>query len=145
MKLMRWQSPLREMDDLFDRTVKAFGVLNREWLIANEWNPRVDIIENDKDFTIHADLPGVAKDDLSVTVEDGVLNLKGERHQNWDDNSGHVHRLERFHGRFLRSFALPDSVDPAGLTATANDGELVITLPKRPEAERKEAVNIPVR
>ncbi|WP_225323033.1 Hsp20/alpha crystallin family protein [Synechococcus sp. RSCCF101] len=141
---MRWQSPLREIDDLFDRTARAFGGAGRDWLTPQEWNPRVDIVEKDDCFTINADLPGVDKDDLSITLEDGVLSIKGERHQEWDDDSGQVHRMECFHGSFHRSFTIPDNVDASALTATAKDGQLVIQLPKKAKEEASEALTIPI-
>jgi HSP20 family protein len=110
-----------------------------------EWNPRVDIAESDDAYEIHADIPGVAKGDLKVTVQDGVLTIQGERRQEERDENARIHRLERFYGSFTRSFTLPADADISGLRASSGDGQLTVTVPKKTSAPASEAVHVPVQ
>jgi HSP20 family protein len=102
------------------------------------WSPRVDIVEDKDAYRLHADLPGLAREDVKVTVENGVLTLSGERKAEKREKKGEGYEYyERTYGSFSRSFRLPDNVDPAGVKASHKNGVLELTLPKREEAKPK--------
>ncbi len=137
MTLKKWE-PLRELDDLFDRSRRTLGLApwhSREWLGERDWSPRVDIGETDNTFVIKAEIPGVKKEDVKVSVQNGVLMLDGERSDETSEQGLHFHRVERFHGSFNRSFTLPPSVDPNQVKANFNEGVLTISLAKLPGSE----------
>jgi len=113
-------------------------------LSVGDWNPRVDISEADDHYEIQADIPGVAKDDLKVTVDNGVVTIQGERTQEKEEDTKRLHRVERFYGSFTRSFTLPDDADASGLKAAAKDGQLTVTIPKKASAPSSTAVQVPV-
>lgn len=146
MALMKWES-LKDIEDVFDRTARAIGwPQGRGAGIAlhADWNPRVDISESDSAFLIRGDIPGVAKEDLKVSVEHGVLTLQGERRQEQEENNQRFHRVERSYGSFLRSFTLPENVDITGLKARINDGQLEVTIPKTLATPPSQPVQVPV-
>lgn len=102
------------------------------------WAPRVDVVDNDDAYVVHADLPGVLKDDLKINYQDGVLSISGERKlENKESDENYV-RVERSYGRFDRSFKLPQSVDVAKIEAKYNDGVLTVTVPKAEESKPRE-------
>jgi HSP20 family protein len=100
---------------------------------ASQWVPRVDIKEEDKRFVIQADIPGVDPQGIEISMDKGVLTIKGERKQETAEENGKVTRVERVHGLFHRSFVLPDSADAEGITATGKHGVLEIAIPKKAE------------
>lgn len=103
-----------------------------------QWTPRVDIREEDKRFVILADIPGVNPADIEVSMDKGVLSIKGERKSETVAEGANASRSERFHGAFQRSFALPDSADADGISASGRHGVLEISIPKKAElAPRK--------
>jgi HSP20 family protein len=137
MTLKKWE-PLQELDDLLERSRRGLGLVpwrGREWLGDLDWSPRVDIGEADGTFLIKAEIPGVKKDDVKVSVQNGVLTLQGERNDEEESQGVHFHRVERFHGSFSRSFTLPPSVDANQVKAAFRDGVLTVTLSKRPGSE----------
>lgn len=139
MALVKWE-PLREIEGLFDRLTKSFGPLRLEageGLSAADWSPRVDIAETDEAFVVKAELPEVSKDDVHVTVDNGMLTLQGERKQEKEEKGKRFHRIKRSYGSFARSFTLPDNVDATKVTASFKDGMLNIQLPKTGEAKSK--------
>lgn len=145
MALMTWE-PMREIEDLLDRYGRGLGLplmRSSERLFNGEWSPRVDISESEGQFQIHAELPGVRKENVSVKVSDGVLTLEGERHQEREEKGWRQHRVERSYGRFSRSFTLPASVDAEHLKAHYHDGILEVELPKTP-APPASAIQVPV-
>jgi len=102
------------------------------------WSPRVDIVEDKDTFRLHADLPGLAREDVKVAVENGVLTLSGERKaEKREGKEKGYEYFERTYGAFSRSFRLPDNVDAAGIKATHKNGVLELSLPKREEAKPK--------
>lgn len=117
---------------------QAFGRLfdvedgDQSDVVTSQWAPRVDIREEDQRFVIVADIPGVDPKDIDINMDKGVLSVKGERKAESAD-VGKVTRSERAHGLFHRRFALPDSANPDGITATGKHGVLEIVIPKRPE------------
>ncbi len=102
-------------------------------VVTSQWVPRVDIKEEAERFVIFADLPGVDPADIEVQMDKGILSIKGERKTESLTESERYSRVERAHGVFYRRFALPDSANPDGVTASGRHGVLEITIPKRPE------------
>jgi HSP20 family protein len=143
MTLMRWSpfrelrrwDPFREMERLTERMERLFEeffpTLRREEEREFIWAPAVDVYENDKAYVVEVDLPGLRKEDVRVTVQDGVLTIQGERRLTREDKESGYHRQERFYGKFLRSFTLPEMVDVDRISAEFKDGVLRLTLPKR--------------
>jgi len=99
-----------------------------------DWVPTADITEDDKEYLIKAELPDLKKEDVKVTVENGVLTISGERKFEKEQKEKKYHRIERAYGRFVRSFALPDDADPGGVKADFKDGVLTVHLPKSERA-----------
>lgn len=102
------------------------------------WRPVVDIGETSDEYLVTADLPGVDRDNIEVTVVDGRLTIRGERHQQTKADDGTVHRVERIFGTFSRSFDLPTAVNAENITAVYSDGVLTVSVPKAEEAKPKQ-------
>lgn len=96
----------------------------------SEWEPAIDIKEEDKRYVITADIPGVAAADIDVRLENNVLSLSGERKTESRDEKNGYRRVERFEGSFFRAMTLPDAGSPDKVKAKAKDGVLVIEVPK---------------
>ena len=144
--LTRW-NPFREMEDLQRRmsTLFDWSPFRRSTLIADEenitvpeWAPLVDIAEDDKEYLIKVELPEVNKDDVQVTVEGGTLTISGERKAEKEQKGRKFHRVERYYGRFERSFAIPDDAEPDNVKAEFKDGVLRVHLPKSEKARPKQ-------
>ena len=147
--LIRWD-PFKEMEDLQSRFTRLFGLTpartengDRELMTITEWAPSVDIIEDEKEWLVKADLPEVKKEDVKVTVENGVLTISGERKFEKEEKAKKYHRIERSYGNFLRSFTLPDGADASKVNAEFQDGVLKVHLPKGEKAKPK-AVEVKV-
>ena len=111
-------------------------------VVTSQWTPRVDIKEEDTRFAILADIPGVDPKDIEITMEKGILSIKGERKTESVGANGKLTRTERSHGSFYRRFALPDSANAEGIQATGRNGVLEVSIPKRAEvAPRRISVN----
>ena len=110
----------------------------RESMMVSEWAPVVDISEDAKSYVIKAELPEVKKEDVHVTVENGVLTLSGERKFEKEEKGRKHHRIERSYGTFVRSFALPDNVDATKVNATYKDGLLTVSVAKSESAKPKQ-------
>lgn len=141
MNLVRWD-PYRELEEMTNRLNRLFGratatVDGNEMMVRADWTPSVDISETDEEFQIKAELPGVKKEDVKVTLENGILTLQGERQQEREDKDLKFHRIERSYGQFVRSFTLPDLVDDAKVKAEYKDGVLNLRLPKSEKAKPK--------
>jgi HSP20 family protein len=146
MKLAKWD-PFREMEDMFDRYSRVIDRPRRgsqEVLAAGDWAPRVDIAETDTEFTIKAEIPEVKKEDVKVTVDSGVLIIRGERKQEKEEKDKKFHRIERYYGSFTRSFTLPDNVDESKIEASFKDGMLNLQIPKT-EAAKPKAIEVKVK
>ncbi|MDK8462438.1 Hsp20/alpha crystallin family protein [Marinobacter sp. SS13-12] len=148
--ITRW-NPVNEFDDLMNRYNRLFGLARgngeregKDLFSRSDWAPAVDIKETPEAFNIEAELPGMSKDDVKVTVQDGVLSIQGERkHEEETDDKKH-HRIERFYGSFLRRFTLPENVDENSIRANFKDGVLSLTLTKAEPAEPK-AIEVDVQ
>lgn len=130
--------PFRDIDEYFDRLFDPRR-WPRLWPIEREftWQPATDISETDKEFLFKAELPEVKKEDVTVEIEGNVLTIRGERKQEKEEKDKKMHRVERFYGSFMRSFTLPENVDPKAITAEMKDGVLQVHLPKVATAEAK--------
>ncbi len=104
---------------------------------APAWTPAVDVVEQEDQILLRAELPGLADGDVEITLEDGRLTLKGEKRFNDDATDGHYRRIESGYGSFSRTFNLPTAVDQEGIDARFNAGVLVISLPKVEQAKPK--------
>lgn len=148
MNLVKWD-PFNELEEMSNRLNRIFGrsavpaATGSEMLKVADWTPSADIQETDNAYLIKAEIPGVKKEDVKVTVEDGVLTIRGERKAEREETGKKFHRIERSYGSFLRSFRMPDGVDEAAAKAEFKDGMLNVTLPKSEKARAK-AVNIDV-
>lgn len=129
--------PLRSVDDLF----RGFFVRPIEY----EGGPRIslDVREDDKSYTVHADLPGVKKEDIDVQVEGNVVRISAENRQEREEKQGEkVIRSERYVGRVSRSFTLGVDVDESAATAKFENGVLELTLPKKPVPDQRRKLTI---
>ena len=122
--------------DLFDRFFDDwdFSSLFSE---KNEWTPAFDIAENDKDYVVTAELPGIDIKDMEISISDGILSVKGEKKQEKDEESEGYHRIERRYGSFQRSFRIPGKVESDKVDASYKDGILKVLLPKAEGTETK--------
>jgi HSP20 family protein len=111
---------------------------------SRPWSPAVDIIESEDALTLKADLPDVKIDDIDVRVENQTLTLRGQRKFEKEENVKGYHRIERSYGEFVRSFALPPTVDNEKVLADYKNGVLTITLPKK-EAAKPRQVRVAVQ
>jgi HSP20 family protein len=110
----------------------------QETLTVPEWAPLVDIEENDKEYLIKAELPEVQKNDVKVTIENGALNISGERRSEEEVKGRKFHRMERSYGRFERNFGIPDDADAQSVVAEFKDGLLRVHLAKSEKARPKQ-------
>jgi HSP20 family protein len=146
MQLTKWD-PFREMEDVFDRYNKALSwprFAKQEIMTHGDWVPRVDITESDKEFIIKADIPEVKKEEVKISVDNGVLSIQGERKQEKEEKNKKFHRVERFYGSFTRSFTIPENVDETKVEASFKDGTLTIQLPKT-EKSKPKAIDVKIK
>jgi len=106
-------------------------------MVVADWVPSVDVSETVGEYQIKAEIPDVKKEDVKVTLEDGVLTIQGERKQEKEVKGKRYHRVERSYGRFARSFTLPDVIDEEKVKAEFKDGILHLALPKSEKAKPK--------
>ena len=129
-ELTTW-SPFNNLRDqlnrLFDlpQSPEAFG----------DWSPALDAFEDKDKYVVSVEVPGLKKEDIHVTVHDGILTIAGERKAEKDINEGTVHRTERFYGKFSRSVSLPSAVKSDKVLASYKDGILTVEVPKSDEAK----------
>jgi HSP20 family protein len=129
--LTRWE-PFREMARMFE------DPLFRVWTAdASEprWSPAVDVYEDEREFVVQADLPGVDPKDVSIDVKDQVLTVQGSRKFDREGRQECCHRVERAYGAFSRTFTLPSTVASDKVDAEYRNGVLIVHLPKREEAK----------
>ena len=130
----RASNPLQEeIKQVFDRFFNETDG-DASSVVTSQWVPRVDIKEEPNRFLILADLPGVDPNSIEVNMDKGILSIRGERHSEERTEGERYSRVERAQGVFYRRFALPESADPEGVTATGRHGVLEIAIPKRPES-----------
>jgi HSP20 family protein len=114
------------------------GNTSETTLATGLWVPPVNISETEDNYVITAELPGLNKDDIRVTYQNGVLTIEGERKMEQEEDNKNWHRVERIYGRFERSFRLPMPVQAENIRAEFKDGILTLTAPKAEEAKPKQ-------
>lgn len=138
MRVIKWE-PFRDMDDVFERFfADAYRRLPRRAADTQpsfDWAPPADVSETQGEYLIKAEIAEVPKDSLSLTVQDGVLTLAGERRQEKREEGERVHRVERQFGSFARRFALPEDADDQAISAESRDGIVTIHIPKHKVAQ----------
>ena len=148
MNLIKWD-PFRELEDVSDRLNRIFGQSpartgsGHDMLTVADWAPSVDISETDAAYLIKGEIPGVKKEDVKVTIQDGMLTIQGERKQEKEEKGKKFHRVECCYGSFVRSFRVPDDANENKIKADFKDGMINVTLPKSEKAKSK-AINISV-
>jgi HSP20 family protein len=136
------------------RTPIMHGSLNTEldrmfdWALGSDrphthrTGPALDVVQEEQRYVVRADLPGLGRDEVEITFQDGVLTIKGEKKQDERPENHRLHLQERFHGSFARNLRLPERVDTDKIEATMKDGVLELVLPFVPEVQpRKIVVN----
>lgn len=131
MSLVRWY-PFHVLGRPLPAPAHRSG---RESLSVPEWAPVVEVAETPEEYLVKVELPGVPRDDVRVSVEEGVLRIEGERRFEKEEEGKRFHRVERSYGSFARSFVAPDDVDAGKVTATFKDGVLSVHLPKSEQAK----------
>jgi HSP20 family protein len=130
-------SSLREdMNRLFDLSFPRFG--GRDVSLFSGWSPALDVYQDKDNVFVKAELPGMKKEDIEISLEKGMLSLSGERKHEETSGEGENFRSERFFGRFHRSLSLPTEVKADKVSASYMDGVLTVTLPKAEEAKPKQ-------
>jgi len=148
MNLLKWD-PFVELEEVSNRLNRIFGRSpartgsGNEMLATADWAPSVDISETDTAYLVKAEIPGVKKEDVKVSIQDGMLTIQGERKQEKEEKGKKFHRVERCYGSFMRSFRMPDDADEGKVKAEFKDGMLNITLLKSEKAKPKQ-VNVSV-
>jgi len=148
MNLVKWD-PFRELEDVSKRLNRIFGQpparaeAGNEMLAVADWAPSVDISETESAYLIKGEIPGVKKEDVKISIQDGMLTIQGEHKQEREEKGKKFHRVECSYGSFMRSFRVPDDADEGKVKAEFKDGMLNITLPKSAKAKPK-AINVSV-
>ena len=154
MNLIRWQRPVlaswptfgrlsvlnNEIDRLFESPLNE---LARASDLSNGWTPALDVFEDKDNYTIKAELPGMKKEEIDVSLQDGRVNISGERKSETSHEDAEVYRAERFFGRFQRTVTLPGPVATDKIKAQYKDGVLTVTLPKTEEAKPRQ-INVTI-
>lgn len=140
MTLVRWR-PTRNLLNVssdFDRLFNGF--LSSGLVKGGErsWYPNIDLSESDKEYVVKAELPGVDKDNVKISLQENVLTLHGDKKQEKEEKDENFHKIERYYGAFQRSIHIPNSIDAKKIKAKFKDGVLSINLPKTEEAKLKE-------
>ena len=140
MKLTRYE-PWRMMDDWRQEMGRVLNPFLHQddisHVVGEEWVPAVDIKEEEDRYVLHADIPGVKPEDIEITMENGVLSIRGERKFEQREEKEDYKRIERSHGVFYRRFTLPDNTDPEAIQARGEDGVLEVVIPKTAEMQRR--------
>ena len=147
MNLVRWE-PFKGTDELLrNLSTPMFGrwpqFLGETDGMKFDWSPVVDIKETEGEYLVNAELPGVKKEDIKISLDEGVLTLQGERRIEKEEKGEKTHRLERFYGNFCRSFTLPEYADASAIRAESQEGVLKVHIPKM-KVEKRKAVEIKI-
>ncbi|MBC8317845.1 MAG: Hsp20/alpha crystallin family protein [Desulfobulbaceae bacterium] len=126
-----------DMEDMIRKMWYGFPFHNLTEDVNAAWAPRLDVSESDKSIEIVADLPGMEKKDINVSLENDLLTIKGERKEEKEEKGKHFHTIERRSGSFYRTLRLPTEVQSGKINASFKDGVLKITLPKAKTAKKK--------
>lgn len=148
MALIKWNPSKelldmeREFNRMFRNLTNRFGFGNGDYLDREYenavWSPLSDIYEDQDNYVLTMDLPGIRKEDVKISYADGQLNISGERKQEKESKSGTYQRMERNYGKYFRTFTLPKKIKVDKIDAEFKDGQLTITVPKADEAKPKQ-------
>ncbi len=127
-----------ELDRMFDPSSHGLAMSRGLGLLEGAWSPAVDVIDEKDHLRVKAELPGLKKDEIDVTVQGDTLILRGERKQEFDEKKKNYHRVERFYGQFHRAISLPSPVEAGQVKASYKDGVLEVVLPKKAEAKPRQ-------
>ena len=130
----RFTSLQNEINSLFESTLANGSGSD----VFNTWAPALDVYEDSENLVVRAEVPGMKKEDLNISLEKNVLTISGERRNEKRYEASETSRAERFFGRFTRSITLPKQVNADSVKATYKDGILTVTLPKAEEAKPKQ-------
>ena len=146
--LIRWE-PARELHSVQSEINRLFNTLFdspapiQAGASPRRWVPAMDLVENERDFVLRADLPGISEQDVKIELEENVLTISGERRSESEERKDGFYRLERSSGSFSRSLTLPKGVDAGAITASFDRGVLEVHVPK-PEVRKPHKVEIAV-
>lgn len=132
-----FQSFRTEMDRLFDDFL-GLPTLRQSFPAAQVITPALDVKETEKELVVKAELPGIDEKDVNLTLDNGILSIRGEKKSERKDERENYHLIERSYGSFQRSIRLPETIDEDKVEAHFDKGVLTITLPKRPEAVKQQ-------
>jgi HSP20 family protein len=143
---IQW-NPFREMDEIQRQMSSLLGgnlfrrsnlTNGEENVTAPQWAPLVDVIEDEKEYLIKVELPEVQKEDFKVTVDKGLLTISGERKGEKEEKGRKFHHVERYYGRFERSFSIPEDAETNNVKAEFKDGVLRVRLAKSEKPQPKQ-------
>lgn len=148
MTLVKWTPRTRQIDTVHDAIDDMFrSFFSDPWFYSpttgGNWTPATDVCEEDARYVVAIDLPGMRREDIRISAENGTLTIQGERRRESGSKGRGFTRTERIHGSFTRSFTLPSTVDGNKIEATYKDGVLTVVLPKSEEA-RPKAIEVKV-
>ncbi len=146
--LSRWEpfraqwNPWKELHEVEKRLSSMWGRPpakegGKEAMTVAEWAPLVDISEDENEYLIKAELPDVKKENVKISVQDGVVSISGDRRYEKEEKGKKYHRVERSYGSFMRSFTLPEDADESKISAEYKDGVLHVHLPKSEKPKPK--------
>lgn len=127
----------QRLNRFFGENFAPFTPAEENWSLAT-WAPACDIYETENEIVLKAELPEVKTEDVKVTLENNLLTIRGERRLSEETKKENYHRVERSYGEFMRSFTLPNIVDPNKINAEFKDGVLCVMMAKREEAKPKQ-------
>jgi len=140
MTLIKFE-PIRELETLHDRIQRYFDDFpNFGFNLNDNFYPRIDISEDKENINVTAEIPGVKKDEIKITLQDNILTIEGEKKKESEKKEKNYFRSERMYGSFKRSFTLPDLVDSEKVEAKFEEGMLNIQLKKIEQRKRNEKV-----
>ncbi len=142
MSIVRWD-PFADVGRFFNRMTPHLARWPRLSMegsgeVTFEWAPSADISETDKEYLIRAELPGLKKEDVKVTLSDGAITIEGERKQQKEEKNERFHRVESSYGSFTRTFSLPDNIKADAVRCESKDGVLTVHIPKTEQKKPKE-------
>lgn len=134
----------RQMDRMFDdffrgRGLEPSAAFRRGW---EAFSPSLDVAETDQEIKVSVELPGMAEEDIDVSLSGDMLTIRGEKRREEEERRENYYRAERSYGSFRRSVPLPSSVDPGRADAVFRQGVLTVTLPKEREAARRKRIDV---
>jgi HSP20 family protein len=147
MNLIRW-SPFADMENFFNPlSVRPYGRLPRLFRggdgdVTFEWAPSADISETDKEYLVRAELPGVKKEDLKVSFDNGLITIEGTRRQQREDKNEKFHTVECCYGNFSRTFSLPERVKADAIRSEFKEGILTVRIPRDEVLSKPQRISV---